>query len=358
MRPASELQQLAVECARLGDFGPKALDINRELAQVDPANQGAWTRLARCYLESGLLDEATAALDAVLQLNPQNTIARNLQGEVTRRRIGNTSASADRRAPSAVRRSRNGSRSPVSGQRTAVSGRRTADSGVAFGRAEFTALGQLPAAVAIEALGAKIESLLMALNERPFAAKAVETRNRAGLAGGWLFRRNSIYAGSDGHVFAFHHGGRWEPQMNIGLLASPQWGRDGLRAGIGFNMTAGGAEAEDEAGRERVLSYFTHFQQLVSSAWRNLLGGWMSANGGFIQYGASAPHTDRLPPDALDLIVGCQNPAEVGWIFVGRWLFADRAADAETLRDQRRLVAWTDDTFTALLPLWTSLYRA
>jgi len=336
MASASELQQRALKCAKSGDFGARALEINRELTEVEPSNQGAWTRLARCYLESGLLDDATGALETALRLNPQNTIARNLHGEVTRRRVVSVASAK-----------------PKPGARPTAAG----STGGGFGRPEFTALGQLPPAVAVEALGSKIEALLMALNERPFAAKAVDTRNRAGRSGGRLYRRNSFYPGADGHVFAFHHGGRWEPQLNIGLFAAPQWGRDCLRAGIGFNLTQDGADPAREAGRERVLASFAQFQQLVSSAWRNLLADWMAAHSGFIQYGAGGPATDRLPKDALGAIVNCQNPAAVGWVFLGRWLFADRPADAATLADQRRLVAWIDEAFTALLPVWASLLR-
>jgi cytochrome c-type biogenesis protein CcmH/NrfG len=87
MTSTSELQQRAIDFARTGDFGPQALATNLELARVAPANEGAWTRLSRCYMEGGQLDEATAALDAALQINPQNTIARSLMMEVTRRRI-------------------------------------------------------------------------------------------------------------------------------------------------------------------------------------------------------------------------------------------------------------------------------
>ena len=46
-----------------------------ELAALVPDNQGAWTRLARCNIELGLLDDANAALEKVLQINPQNMIA-------------------------------------------------------------------------------------------------------------------------------------------------------------------------------------------------------------------------------------------------------------------------------------------
>jgi Tetratricopeptide repeat len=337
----ADLQQRAIEFARAGDFGQQALETNLELTRSAPVNEGAWTRLARCYMEVGQLDEASAALDSALQVNPQNTIARNLQNEVTKRRVAATTPVAPVRARAAKTR-RSDAGSPVAG----------------FARPEFAALGQLLPAVAAESLGPRIESLLMALNDRPFAEKAVETRNRAGRSGGKLFRRNSFYPGTAGHIFAFHHGGRWEPQLNIGFYAASAWGRDCVRAGIGFNLTQAGADPDREAGQERLLESFSHFQRLVSAEWRSLLIDWMSRNGGFIQYRDRPPSMELLPPDAIAWLVDCQNAADVGWIFCGRWLFADQPADAETLQDARKLAAWIEESFTALLPLWVSLFRS
>ena len=99
-----ELQQRAIEYAKSGDFGAQALATNLELAKIAPTNEGALTRLSRCYMEGGQLDEATATLDAALQLNPQNTIARSLQLEVTKRRVASTPVikTPRTRAPSGV----------------------------------------------------------------------------------------------------------------------------------------------------------------------------------------------------------------------------------------------------------------
>ena len=100
MPSIQELQVRAVEYAKAGDFGPQALATNLELAKLAPTNEGALTRLSRCYLEGGQLDQATATLDAALQLNPQNTIARSLQMEVTKRRVAATPVIKKSRAPS------------------------------------------------------------------------------------------------------------------------------------------------------------------------------------------------------------------------------------------------------------------
>ena len=345
-----ELQQRAIEYAKAGDFGAQALATNLELAKIAPTNEGALTRLSRCYMEGGQLDEATATLDAAIQLNPQNTIARSLQVEVTKRRVASTPVikTPRTRAPSGARPA--GSSGPSVRPRTSRAGGQVAG----VGRAEFAALGQLAPDAAVESLGSRIEPLLMALNERPFAAKAVETRNRGGQSGARLFRRNTVHAGGPGHLRVFHQGARWEPQLTIGLFSATPWGRDAVCAGIGFKLTAEGSETD----QERALAHFAQFQQLVSGAWRGFLTQWMSMNGGFIQHGDTPPSTDLLPNDALAWLINCQHPATVGWIFFGRWLFLDRLQDAEILADGRRLVSWIESSFSDLLPVWTSLYRS
>ncbi len=340
MPSVPELQQRAIDYARMGNFGPEALEANLELTRMAPGNEGAWTRLSRCYLESGQLDAATAALDAVLQVNPQNSIARSLQMEVTRRRTALHAPVPATRTPR--------TRAP----RTTPAARPRASAIGGFGRAEFTTLGQLAPEAAVEALGGRIEPILMALNERPFAAKAVETRNRTGQSGARLFRRNTIQASGPGCLRAFHQGGRREPQLNVTFLSALAWRRDAVGVGIGFDVAS-----DADGGQERAVAYFAQFQQLLSGAWQSFLSQWMSGNGGFIQYGSQPPATDLLPNDALASLVTLQNPAEVGWVFYGRWLFADRSQDADVLSDGRRLTAWIEGSFSDLLPLWTSLYR-
>ena len=162
--------------------------------------------------------------------------------------------------------------------------------------------------------------IAIALDERPFAAKAVEARNRAGQAARGSFAATPFTRGP-GHLRAFHQGARWEPQLTLALFAREQWGRDAVCVGIGFRLAAEGSEAD----QERALESFAQFQQLLSGAWRSFLSNWMGGNGGFIQDGDKAVANELLPNDALEWLVSCQNPAEVGWIFLGRWLFLDRA---------------------------------
>jgi hypothetical protein len=340
MASPTDLQQRAIEFAKLGDFGPQALAVNLELSKIAPTNEGAWTRLSRCYLEGGQLDEATGALDAVLMLNPQNMIARSLQVEVQKRRMARSGpvVTPRTRTPKAER-----------AERVKV------PSIAGFARGDFGMLGRLSPEAAVESVGPRVEALLMALNDRPFAAKAVETRNRAGQSGARLFRRNTV-AGGPGILSVYHQGGRWEPQLNIAFQSATVWGRDAVRAGIGFQIAPD--ETPDEYGQERALEYFAEFQKLLAGTWRSFLTEWMGGNGGFIQHGTQPPSTELLPKDAITWLINCQQPLDVGWVFYGRWLFADRSKDADTVADARQLVTWIERSFTDLLPLWSSLYRA
>jgi tetratricopeptide (TPR) repeat protein len=337
------LEQRAIDFARRGDFGVEAKQVNEELAQLAPANQGAWTRLARCNIELGLFDDANAALERALQLNPQNMIARSLLQESIRREVRQVPEPAPARARGTRSKTRKAAPAAARG---------------GFGRAQFAALQQLAPASALESLGPTIEALLMGVNDRPFASKVVEARNRAGQSGSKLFRRNSFYAGTAGHLYAFHHGGRWEPQINLGFYAVPEWGRSAIRAGIGFNLTAAGADPEREAGQERVAAFYENFQRLVSSEWRQLLTQWLSSNAGFIQYADRAPAVDMLPDDAVEWLINNRHAMEQGWLFVGNWLFSDRGDDAAVMEDPSQLLKWIDQTFTDLLPLWSSVYRS
>ena len=352
------LEQQAVDRAKRGDFGLDARSVNEQITRLAPSNQGAWTRLARCCLELGQLDDATAALDTALQLNPQNTIARNLHIEVSKRRAGPAAAlAAPRKRASSGARVGSSSAAAVSAPRRVTKAKAGSVALGGIGRAEFTALGHLPPQAAAESLTPRLEPLLMALNDRPFAARVVEARNRAGHAGVRMFRRGSIVPGSQGHIHVFQQGGRWEPQMNLGMFSAAQWRRDALSAGIGFNLAPGGEDEKADAGRERAFRYFEAFQQLLATTWRQHLTDWLRTSGGFIQLGEQPPATDVLPNDAVATLIDADTGAAHAWIFCGRWLFMDRGEDVGMLTEAPRLLRWIEQTFTDLLPLWGSIYR-
>src|SRR6185295_6102854 len=158
-----------------------------------------------------------------------------------------------------------------------------------------------------------------------------------------------------GHVDAFHHGGRWEPQFNLGWFTVPIT-PSCLRIGLGFNFSQSGRDEAAVAEQEQILRYFERFQQTVSRSWHTALARWMSGSSGFIQYGNHPPALDLLPDRAVERILACKDPVAAGWIFVGRWLFLDRTDDARILSDRAKLATTIDDTFRSLFPLWLTTY--
>jgi tetratricopeptide (TPR) repeat protein len=320
----TDLQRRAIELAKLADFGAEAVRVNTAIVELDPKQEAAWTRLGRCHLEQSRFDEAIVALRAALTVNPSSGIATNLLNEVRRRRA---------LTPTATERATTG-----------------------FGAREFAALETLAPDEAMRALGTRIQMLLEAINASPIAAKIVGVRQRHGETPSKLFHANSFHSQHTGHIFAFQHGGRWEPQFNIGWFSHPPRPASCVRIGLGFNVAAAGREADSAAGQERALLFFERFQQTLGASWKSELARWMGANGGFIQWADRPPAIDLLPEQSVEWLLACRHAAALGWIFVGRWLFLDNADHARILGDRARLAAAADDTFRALYPLWLAAY--
>jgi len=318
------LELRAVEFARQGDFGTDALRVNVELSTAAPANQAVWTRLARCHLEQGQFDEAAGALDRALELNPSNGIARSLQTEVMRRRAARPVLSP------------------------AASG---------FTPQDFHTLGRLAPSDAMTALGPKFEALLLSLNEQRTVKRIIEARGRAGVGAAKLFHRNSYHSGGSGLIYAYHHGGRWEPQFNIGLFSDNPWRVNACRIGIGFDLSPTGRDVDREAGQEQVAGYFEQFQAALGSTWRGHLVDWMAKSTGFIQFGERGPALDLQPKQAVEWLIGCRNPLGLGWVFCGRWLMLDNPDASRTLGEMRLLVSAIEETFAALFPVWLATYQ-
>jgi tetratricopeptide (TPR) repeat protein len=320
----STLERRATELMKQADFGPEAVRVNSEIIEQAPRHEAAWTRLGRCYLEQRQFDDAVVALRSALALNPSSGIATNLLTEVRRRRA---------LTPSAAGRITTG-----------------------FSTREFGALESLSPDEAKEALGSRIEALFDAINASTIAGKIVEARRHQGESGSKLFHANSFYANGTGHIFAFHHGGRWEPQFNIGWFGSPPLPARCVRIGLGFNSSQAGRDPERVAGQERILAFFDRFQQTLERAWKRELARWMGATGGFIQYSDHPPAVDLQPEQAVDWLLNCRHASAHEWIFVGRWLFLDDADDAQILGDRAKLAKAVDETFRTLYPLWLGAY--
>ena len=318
------LEQKALELMKEADFGAEAVRVNTEILERAPKQESAWTRLGRCHLEQRNFDEAVSALRTALALNPMNAVATNLLTEVRKRRA---------LAPTATARASTG-----------------------FSAREFTILETLSPDEACRVLRPRIEVLFDAVNASALAARIVETRQRRGESGSKLFHANSFHSHATGHIFAFHHGGRWEPQFNIGWFSSPPFDASGVRIGLGFNFSQAGSDPDRVAGRERGLAFFERFQQTLVKSWARELARWMRANAGFIQYGDRPPEIDLLPERAVEWLVNCRNAAVLEWIFVGRWLFLENPADAKILSDRAKLATTVADTFRTLYPIWLATY--
>jgi hypothetical protein len=321
------LERRALELMKAQDFGADAIAVNRAIVERAPAQLSAWTRLGRCHLEQRDFDAAVDALRTALALNPSHGVAINLLNEVRKQRA---------RTPTATERATTG-----------------------FSTREFAALSALPPAEAIQSLAPRIDALLESINASSLAAKILEARHRKGESGSKLFQAGGAHAGSAGHIYAFHYGGRWEPQFNVGWFAdSTDWPTNCLRAGIGFNLSAAGRDPSRAAGQEQVARYFERFQQVIAKSWKHELARWMGANAGFIQYRDKPPAVDLLPERAVEWLLACENAAAVEWIFVGRWLFLDKPDDAAILRDRAKLARAIDDAFRALFPIWLATYSS
>ena len=317
------LEQRALELMKQASFGDDAIRVNAAIVERAPTDQRAWTRLGRCHLESQHFDEAVTALRAALALDPLNTVATNLLAEVRKRRA---------QTPTAAERATTG-----------------------FSTREFAILETHSDDAACRALAPRLEALFAAINTSCVAARIVETRQRLGESGAKLFHANSCHAGSPGHIFAFHHGGRWEPQFNLGWFASPS-AASCMRIGIGFNVSQAGRDPDRTGGPERAMRHFEQFQHTVVRSWQHELAQWMMRSGGFIQYGDNPPALDFLPDRAVEWLVRCRNAAALEWVFVGRWLFLNKPDDARILGDRARLAAAVDDSFRTLFPLWLAAY--
>jgi len=319
-----QLERQALEFMKAAAFTDEAIRVNADIVRLDPSRESAWTRLGRCHLEQRQFDEAVEALRSALSINPSNAIASRLLAEVRRQRA---------LTPTAKERATTG-----------------------FSAREFALLESMSPDDAIKALAPRLEALFDTLNATAVASRIVQARQRAGENGSKLFHANSCHAGGSGHVYAYHFGGCWEPQFNLGWFSSPPLPSNCFRVGLGFNCSPAGQDPNRAAGQERALAYFDRFQHTLEKAWKRELAKWMGANAGFIQFGDRPPALDLLPEQAVDWLLACRNAATLGWVFVGRWLFLDKADDARILGDRARLATVVDDTFRTLLPLWLGTY--
>jgi tetratricopeptide (TPR) repeat protein len=311
----ASLERRALELAKQGDFGDEAAAVNAAIVDQAPKNAAALKRLGRCHLEQRRFDEAVDLLRRALALNPTDTIASNLLAEVRKRRA---------LTPKAAERAATG-----------------------FGAREFALLETLPPDQAARRLAPRTGALLTAINASSIAERIVAARRRRVAAGDELFHPADLIA-RQGHLHLVHHGGRFEPQWRMAWSGPPALDTRAFCAGLGFDGAGEGAEA--------VARAFERFQQALAATWRGPLAEWMAANGGFTQSGSGGPAVSLAPGAAVDALTDRAALAN-GFVFVGRWWFLDRIADADALADRAKLARLVEDTFRTLVPLWLAAYE-
>ncbi len=382
----SALEERARALAVAQDFGAEALDVNRRLVAANPSDEGSRTRLARCYVEAGRLDEAEAEYRAVLAANPRNRIA-----------AGGLEAIQQRRMPPPEPRTRTRRANPASASATASADRKAgsrkteewANSASAFGegsadtkagsRAGGAASGSQ--AIAAEPIPqtfsgfgpgdfAELAACRRGYVQARFAPRVIDLVRRVNalsssveMAGvreagkRQLFRvgRSDVHP-AEAHWYVFNLGGRWEPQCNIGMYGGGRVG-NWLRIGIGYNLADEGQDRDRESGAAQVRDHFQRFQRLLASPRRSLLLGWMVKENARLEYEQPGPRLDVREPSQAASVIADIDPADGAWVFVGKWLGLQEPDEAAVLADPLALVRTIDRVFTGLMPLWRTLYE-
>ncbi len=361
----SSLEDRARALAVAQNFGPEALDLNRRLVAANPADIHSRTRLARCHLEAGQLDEAEVEYREVLRLDPRNRIAAGGIETIGQRR-------REREMPAeehVVRRARaprvTGAVVPRASTRSPrVSAEPPSDTSwsepvpqtfTGFGQDAFVELASCRRRDVQARFGPRVVDLVRRVNA---LASSVEIAGMREAGKKQLFRvRASDVHPADAHWFVFNMGGRWELQWNIGMYAGRKVG-DWFRVGLGLNFTGGGTDPNGEEGVLQVRDHLRRFQEILESPRGSLFLGWMVKENALMQRGAAGPLLDvREPSQAAKLIAGL-DPERTDWIFFGKWLRPDADGDATILRDPVSLVRTIDRVQTGLLPLFRAMHES
>ncbi len=353
---ASPLEERARALAVAQDFGPAALDLNRRLVTENPADAGSRTRLARCYLQAGQIEEAEAEYREVLRLNPRNRIAAGGLEEVDRIRHERDvppEAPVARR-PRVRREPASWTPSP-STRSVSTFSEPVPQIFTGFGPGDFAELASCRRRDVQERFAPRVVDLVRRVNALPSCAEMAGVREAGKRQ---LFRagRSDVHP-ADSHWYLFNLGGRWEPQCNVGMYGGRPVG-NWLRIGIGFNLAADAAADHDrDSGAALVRGRFRRFQRLLQSPRRSLFLGWMVKEEGRVEYGQSGPRLDIREPSQAGAAVADLDPDHVAWVFFGKWLRQEEPADGAVLADPLSLVRTVDRVFTGLLPLWRALHE-
>jgi len=351
---SSALEERARALAVAQDFGAEALDVNRRLVAANPADAASRTRLGRCYLEAGRLDEAEAEYREVLRVNPRNRIA--VGGLETIERQRNAAAMAEQARVARPARARRAAAPHPSAPSPSPSltSEPVPQTFTGFSAGDFAELGGCRRGAVQARFAPRVVDLVRRVNA---LASSVEMAGIREAGKRQLFRvgRADVHP-ADAHWYVFNLGGRWEPQCNIGMYGGGRAG-NWLRIGVGYNLNDEGADAERSSGVTQVRDHFRRFQRLLTSARRSLLLGWMVKEDARLEYEHAGPRPDVREPSHAATVIAGFDPEHVAWVFVGKWLGLENADEAAILSDPVALVRTIDRVLTGLTPLWRALHE-
>ena len=335
------------------DFGAEALDLNHRLVAANPADAGSRTRLARCYLQAGRLDEAEAEYREALRLNPRNLIATGGLETVARQRHQGEVAAQVLRVARPTRVRRDGAARPRASS-LSTSSEPVPQTFTGFGPGDFAELAGCRRSLVSARFAPRVLDLVRRVNA---LASSVEIAGIREPGKRQLFRvaRSEVHPG-DAHWHVFNLGGRWEPQCNIGMYGGHAVG-NWVRIGIGFDFRDEGADPERAAGVTKVRQHFRRFQEILTSPRRSLFLGWMVKENARLQYDDDGPLVDVREPSQAASLIAEVDPERTGWVFFGKWLRLEDGDEAAVLLDPVTLVRTIDRVFTGLVPLWRALHE-
>jgi hypothetical protein len=353
----SSAQDRARALAIAQDFGAEALELNRQLVAAAPTDLASRTRLARCLVVAGQLDEGEAEYREVLRQDPKNRIAAGgleaierarHQGDVT---VEHVKARRAERVP----RPRD-----ASARRVGLTAPTASLGGVpalfnGFDARAFTELQLCPRNEVQARFAPRVVDLVRRVNALQSSAEIAAVREPGKRQ---LFRlsRAEVHTRA-AHWFVFNAGGRWEAQFNIGMYGGRERSGDWLRVGLGFDLSDSGRDAGGDDGVREVRERFRRFQALLASPRRSLLSGWMIKEGGHVECGSAGPRLDLKEASQAAEVLASADAARTSWAFAGKWLSPERPDDAAILSDPVSLVRAIDRVFAGLLPLWRALYE-
>jgi hypothetical protein len=341
------------------DFGAEALELNRQLVAGDPADQASRTRLGRCYLQAGRLDEAEAEYREVLRLDPKNRIATGGLEAIERQRHAGDLVEPGQRARRTERAPRERSSSP----RASASASHVSSSSLGpvppifngFQPRDFTELNLCPRNEVAARFAPRVVDLMRRVNALQSSAEIAGIRE-PGKRQLYRLSRSDVHARA-AHWFVYNAGGRWEPHFNIGMYGGRERSSDWLRIGLGYNLSDSGRDGDADEGMRSAREHFRRFQQVLASPRRSLLSGWLIKEGGLIEYNADGPRLDLRDSTQATETLAAADVDRTRWAFAGKWLSPASADDVAILADPVSLVRTIDRVFAGLLPLWRALWQ-